>query len=139
MNICRLMEQLRIDEGTRDKPYVDTVGKLTIGVGRNLTDVGLSDGEIACLLRNDIAAATEAATKNFEWFTTLSEVRQEVVVNMLFNLGLPRFSGFKKCIAAIAAADYKEASVQMLDSRWARQVGVRAVRLANAMGTGQWQ
>lgn len=136
MNKQRLFTQLRLHEGVEHKPYRCTAGYLTIGVGRNIEERGLSDEEIDFLLDNDIDIAVREVKKNFDWFDELSEVRQRVVIDMIFNLGMPRFSQFKNMIAAIEAGDWEEAGVQMMDSRWAQQVGQRAERLRDMMVTG---
>lgn len=138
MNLKRLQSQLSIDEGNKSSPYTDTVGKLTIGVGRNLTDRGLSADEVNYLLSNDIHIATQDAKKLVPGFDKLDDVRQEVLVNMAFNLGIARLSGFKKFLAAVNAGDFTRASVEMLDSVWAKQVGARAIRLSSAMRTGSF-
>lgn len=128
-----LRRQLPIDEGTRTRPYRDSVGKLTIGVGRNLDDVGLSLGEIAYLLENDIAQADKAARALVPKFDTLTEERKAVLVNMAFNLGHYRLSMFVKLLAAVREARWDDAADEMLDSTWAEQVGERAQRLAIEM------
>jgi len=128
-----LRRQLPIDEGTRTRPYRDSVGKLTIGVGRNLDDVGLSLGEIAYLLENDIAQADKAARALVPKFDTLTEERKAVLVNMAFNLGHYRLSMFVKLLAAVREARWDYAADEMLDSTWAEQVGERAQRLAIEM------
>lgn len=132
-------DRLKRKEGTvkrkgRHMPYVDSVGKLTIGWGRNLTDRGLSDDEAELLLENDMADALGEARTAFPWFSTLDPIRQEVVAEMVFNLGLPKLRGFRRTLTAMAegkdvAADY------MLDSLWARQVGKRAHELAQMWRT----
>lgn len=131
-----LAAQLRIDEGVRSKPYKDSVGKLTIGVGRNLDDVGLSPQEINLLLQNDIIRADADARTLISNFDSLSEQRQAALVNMVFNMGRGRVAQFQKMLAAIEAGDFDEAANQMLNSLWARQVGIRAVRLAERMRVG---
>lgn len=133
-----LEEILIRDEGLRLKPYRDTVGKLTIGVGRNLDDVGISETEARVLLRNDIEKVREQAER-FHWFADLNEARQVVVLSMIFNMGFDGFSGFRNTIKSIAAGDYNDAANRMLESKWATQVGARAGRLANAMRTGVLQ
>lgn len=125
-------------EGRRPFLYEDSVGKLTIGVGRNLDDRGLSDDEIDYLLRNDLNIAMSDAHR-FDFFSDLSDVRKLVVVDMVFNMGFKRFSGFVKTIAAIEARDYQAAAVEMRDSKWYRQTGRRAKRLVYAMATGVWK
>ena len=133
LEICQ--QQLPIDEGKRSLPYKDTVGILTIGVGRNL-EKGLSDDEIALLLKNDIAEADKAARAVFPAFDSLSEPRKAVLVNMAFNLGQARLAGFRNTLAAIAAGNYDKAADGMLASKWAVQVGQRAQRLAKVMRDG---
>jgi lysozyme len=128
--------QLRIDEGIRTKPYRDTVGKLTIGCGRNLDDVGLSMAEINMLLENDIERAEKDAAELFPNFDTLSPVRRAVLVNMAFNLGRDRLGQFRKLRKAVEACDWEQAAVEMQNSLWASQVGVRAIRLAKQMKEG---
>jgi lysozyme len=131
---ARLRQDLRHDEGERARPYRDTVGKITIGVGRNLTDVGLSPDEIDLLLDNDIARAFALAS-SFPWFTGLDEVRQRVVINLCFNLG-GRFRGFHHTTAALARRDYDAAATQLQNSKWYRQVGQRGPRLVAMLRNG---
>lgn len=131
-----LRPQLKVDEGVRVKPYRDTVGKLTIGVGRNLDDVGLRADEVNYLLEKDIDVAEATARVLFPSFDDLSQSRQAVLVNMAFNVGQTRLAGFAKLRAAVAAGNYDAASREMLDSGWASQVGNRAVRLATMMRNG---
>jgi lysozyme len=132
-----LIEQLIRHEGLTRFPYTDTVGKLTIGIGRNLTDVGISRPEALFLLRTDL---TQARTdlETFGWFAGLTPTRQRALLDMRFNLGPSRFRGFVRLLAAIARHDYRVAADEMLDSQWARQVGIgRAGRLAGMMeGSG---
>lgn len=136
MNLERLFAQLEIDEGRRKKLYRCTAGKWTIGVGRNLEDRGLRDDEIDLMLKNDVAESTGECRRLFRMFDALNAVRQEVLVNMMLNLGFTRLAGFKKMHAALAEGNWAEASRQMLDSKWATDVGSRADRLAKAMRTG---
>ncbi len=130
-----LRDDLIRHEGLRLKPYEDSEGILTIGVGRNLEDVGLSDAEVMFLLGNDIEIVLRQC-RTFPWWNSLNQERQDVIANMVFNLGLPRFKGFKKTIAFIEAGDYQSAAVEMLDSKWARQVKGRAVELSRRMSDG---
>ena len=133
----RLAAQLRLHEGVEHKPYKCTAGYLTIGVGRNIEERGLSDDEIDYLLNNDVNIATDELVATFDWYADLDPIRQRVVVDMVFNLGMPRFKQFQNMIAAIEAGDWMEASDEMMDSRWAQQVGLRASRLAEMMETGE--
>lgn len=136
MNLARLYAQLEEDEGRRKKLYKCTAGKWTIGVGRNLEDRGLRDDEIDLMLKNDVAESTGECRRLFRMFDQLSPVRQEVLVNMMLNLGFARLSGFKRMHAALEEGNWAEAARQMLDSKWASDVGARADRLAKAMRTG---
>ncbi|MDI6808258.1 MAG: lysozyme [Candidatus Eisenbacteria bacterium] len=131
-----VFEQLQRHEGYRQKPYRDSVGKLTIGFGRNLDDVGISKDEANFLLRSDVFVARRQAEK-FVWFASLDEPRQSVIVNMIFNLGLEKFSRFKNTIRFIEFGNYALAAKEMLNSKWASQVGNRAKELARIMETGQ--
>ena len=137
--ITCLADQLKRDEGFRAHPYTDTVGKLTIGYGRNLTDVGISDLEAQALLATDIAMAESDLEAALPWTAGLDEVRRGCLLNMTFNMGVGGVCQFKEMLAACAAGDYSGASQQMLASKWAEQVGPRAQRLAIQMESGQWQ
>tara|TARA_R110002153_G_scaffold65465_3_gene175030 strand:- start:910 stop:1326 length:417 start_codon:yes stop_codon:yes gene_type:complete len=136
MDYMRLIAQLRKHEGVEHKPYTDTVGKLTIGVGRNLDDRGLSDHEIDFLLQNDIQLVEEELDQWWPHWRSLNQTRQLVVADMMFNMGRPRLSQFKMFLAALQAANYEMASTEMLDSKWAGQVKGRATTLADMMSTG---
>lgn len=126
----QLTEDLKRDEGFRTHPYKDTVGKTTIGYGRNLDDVGISQTEAEALLRKDIGVAFEETMANYPWLRDRPADLQRVVVNMAFNMGQSRLAGFKKMFAAMEAKHYKLASLEALDSKWAEQTGERAMRIA---------
>jgi lysozyme len=132
-----MTRQLRLHEGERLMPYRCTAGKLTIGVGRNLEDRGITREESAYLLANDIAAEERELLRALPWVAELDEVRQRVLLDMSFNLGLVGLLGFKRTLATIQAGDYQAASTMMLDSKWAGQVGQRAERLSRMMATGK--
>lgn len=138
LGVDKLIKQIKKHEGVDLHPYVDTVGKLTIGVGRNIQDNGISEAEAEFMLMNDLNAVMDEA-KKFEWYSSLNEPRKAVVLNMLFNLGLPRFKGFQNTIAFLIDGMYNEAAEEMLQSRWANQVGNRALELSEQMRTGEWQ
>ena len=128
---------LRRHEGVRLKPYRDTVGKLTIGVGRNLDDVGLSPAEVEALLDDDIARAEAGLDALRPWWRGLDPVRQAVLIDMAFNLGAKKLDGFNATLAAVQARRFGEAADHMLASAWAGQVKGRAQRLAAMMRTGE--
>ena len=130
MNKHAVARQLLIDEGLRLKPYRCTAGKLTIGVGRNLDDRGITEPEAMGLLDNDIRRVWGELMTTIPWAIRAPEVVQDVLVNMGFNLGLGGLLGFKRTLAHLEAGAYQQAADAMLDSRWAEQVGERAQRLA---------
>ena len=132
-----MVRQLRLHEGERLRPYRCTAGKLTIGVGRNLEDRGITAEESAMLLSNDISREERELLAALPWVAKLSEVRQRVLLDMTFNLGLQGLLAFKRTLAAIQAGQYQQAAGMMLESLWARQVGQRAQRLSEMMATGQ--
>lgn len=141
MDRQRLIAILKHDEGIKQSAYTDSEGFLTIGVGRLIDERKggrLLDDEIDYLLNNDIDRVINQAIRNFPWYRDLNHVRQEIVLSMIFNLGLEGFRKFKLMIAALARHDWTDASREMLDSKWAGQVGQRSVRLSEAMRTGQW-
>lgn len=131
-----LIRQIRLHEGERLKPYRCTAGKLTIGVGRNLDDRGITREESAMLLDNDIRLLEIELFRALPWASALDDVRQRVLLDMAFNLGLPGLLQFKRTLEAIRTSQYQQAATMMLDSLWARQVGQRAERLARMMATG---
>lgn len=124
-------------EGLRLKPYECTAGKITIGYGRNLEDNGISKAEAESMLVKDITESS-ASLGDFAWFKGLDDVRKAVVVNMVYNLGMPRFKLFQNTIWYLSQGLYTEASIEMLDSNWAKQVGNRATELSVMMKTGKW-
>lgn len=130
-----LIAQLIDHEGLRLKPYTDTVGKLTIGVGRNLDDVGISRDEALALLQNDIDACL-ADLSAFPWFDGLDTVRQRAVVDFRFNLGPGGFRAFRKFLAAMARADYEAAAGELVSSKWYGQVGRRGPVVVGQVRTG---
>ena len=132
---ARILEQ---HEGNRRYAYTDSVGKLTIGIGFNLDDVGLYPEESQWILRNRISKIDTKLINILPEYRGLNAVRRIVLVDMMYNLGQRRFFGFKKMLAALQVRDYAEAAKEMLDSKWARQVGGRSTRLARIMETGEW-
>lgn len=132
----KLVKLLITHEGLRLKPYRDTVGKLTIGVGRNLDDVGITEEEALYLLKNDIRRTIKFLSAVLPFWDRLSETRKIVLIDMCFNLGAKKFMSFKKMRKALEEGDYRLAAKEMLDSKWARQVKGRAQTLARMMREG---
>lgn len=135
MNRAKLIAQLNIDEGRRPRIYVDTVGKVTGGVGRNLTDRAFAESEIDLMLNNDIDLVTQALDRSLPWWRQMNEARQNVLANMGF-MGIGSLMLFVNTLAAMKAGRYDVAADEMLKSKWAGQVGARATRLAEVMRTG---
>jgi lysozyme len=130
-----LEPQLRIDEGVRYVPYIDSRGNSTIGVGHNQR-VPISDAAVNEILMDDIDVADAVARKLFANFDALSDVRQAVVVNMAFNMGETALSGFAQFIGYVVSGQFAEAATDMLGTAWAKEVGERAIRLAQQMRDG---
>lgn len=131
--------KLKDHEGLRLKPYMDTVGKISIGWGRNLDDVGISQDEAERLLTNDIERAQQQAYNNFPWFYDLDPVRRDVVLMLIFNMGVAAFSGFHNMIQALTIHNWHQAAYELSNSKWATQVGTtRKNDLTNALEKGEW-
>lgn len=139
MNIDKLREQLKIDEGVKYEIYLDHLGYPTFGIGHLITEADEEHGKpvgtpiteerVNSVFDKDVEIYVSEAKKVFPNLTELPSEAQEVIVNMTFNMGAPRLSKFKKFIAAVEARNWDTASVEMMDSRWAKQVGNRAIRL----------
>ncbi len=131
-----LKQQLKRHEGLVCQLYKCTAGKQTIGVGRNLDDMGISESEAMFMLDNDLARIDGELEKNIPALSGLSKNRKIVLMNMAFNLGIGRLLQFKNMLSALGQHDYKTASEEMLSSRWAQQVGNRAKELSEMMLIG---
>lgn len=131
-----LTRWLEHHEGIKLRPYYCTAGKLTIGVGRNLEDVGISRSEAQFMLENDIIRVMKQMDESIPFWRDLDEVRQLVLLDMAFNLGVFGLTKFQNTLALIEAEEFEAASEEMLRSRWAEQVGQRAQNLSEAMRTG---
>ena len=153
-----LMEKLIAHEGLRLQVYKDSLGIATIGIGRNLEDrgitpeelewmdipnmdtiyqYGISEADAMYLAQNDVQIVEEELLRSHPCVENLDAVRQLVLVDMAFNMGVPRLGKFKKMWAAIHENNFEEAAKEMLDSRWANQVKSRSTKLAHAMHTGE--
>ena len=137
MNKNRFIKQMRFHEGVKNKVYKDHLGIETIGVGRNLVDRGLSDEEVDYLLGNDITIVENELYNGLSWWRDLDEVRQRALADLAFNMGLPRLHGFVKMLDGLQRRDYHAAADELLDSKYAKQVGVRSERVATMIRTGE--
>ena len=132
-----LIKLLKRDEGERLKPYRCTAGKLTIGVGRNLDDVGISKEESDYLLTNDISRVTVEISRHLPWALKLDDARFSVILSMVFQMGMGGVKNFRKFLNALQMGDYTKASIEMMDSKWAQHDSPnRAKRLSEVMRTG---
>ena len=125
------VDLIKKHEGFRQYPYKCTAGKLTIGYGRNLDDVGISKEEADYLLDMDLDKHTEELDKVITW--AVPKDVYAVLVDMHYNLGHERFMQFRKMIECLKKLDFKGAAKEMLESKWAKQVPNRAAELANIM------
>lgn len=135
-DIHRLKAQLVDDEDIKLKPYRCTGDKLTIGIGRNLEDVGISEAEAHFLFENDVKRVETSVQRDKDIsgiYMRLDERRQEAILNMCFQLGLSGLKGFRKMWSALAMRDYERAYTEALDSKWARQTPNRAMRAAKIL------
>ena len=134
-----IVEMLRKHEGVETHAYKCTANKTTIGVGRNVDPdggIGLSNDEIDFILANDVRRVNTELVDTFKWYKSLDTPRKDAMMDMAFNMGLPRLKQFKKSLAAMAKADYELAAAEFLDSRWARQVGNRAITVTDMIRSG---
>jgi lysozyme len=139
-----LIAELRRDEGVRYEPYKDTMGIDTVGVGHNMEahplpaawTFPLTDDQVNGLLAQDLKSVYADLTTNLPWWLYLDDVRQRVLCNMSFNLGINRLLGFRNTLGFVRQGKWTDAAQGMLNSAWATQVGERAQRLAAMMRTG---
>ena len=141
-----LIAMLRRHEGEvvtngRHVAYKCPEGYWTIGIGRNIdpeNGIGLSDEEVEFMLENDILRVMQELASEYPWFSDLDDVRKDAMIDIAFNLGATRLRGFRRALAAMEAGNYKDAAVEFLDSKWAKQVGGRALELSDMIATGEY-
>lgn len=131
-----LVNQLKRHEGFRSKPYQDSVGVWTCGYGWNMEDTPLPEALAAEMLGLKIQEDRGTIQRAFPWFINLSPMRQNVIINMVYNMGLDGFKTFKQTIVAMEAGNADLAAERMLNSLWARQVGPRAIELSRQYRQG---
>lgn len=129
MSTIFVKEWIKAHEGFQSHPYLDTVGKVTLGYGRNIDDNGISVDEAEYLLGNDIQRCIEELS-HYNWYVDQPIHVQNSLINMCFNLGINRLLGFKNMILALIEKDYTRAAIEALDSKWAHQVPRRARDIA---------
>ena len=132
-----ITDDLIRDEGLELKLYKDTTDHWSIGVGRNLDSNGISANEAMVMLANDIHKCRHQLHEQLPVYSKLDDVRQDVLLNMCFNLGITGLLQFKNMIASLERGNYIQASKDMLDSLWSEQVGERALRLSIRMRKGE--
>jgi len=136
-----IIEMLRAHEGVETHAYKCTAEKITIGVGRNIDPtggIGLSDDEIDFLLANDVARVNKELLLTFSWFAELDEVRKDAMINICFQLGLPRLKKFKMSLAHMKNGDYDLAADEFLISNWANQTPARAKEITTMIRSGDY-
>tara|TARA_R110002020_G_scaffold301345_1_gene516780 strand:+ start:42 stop:551 length:510 start_codon:yes stop_codon:yes gene_type:complete len=141
----KLIATLKRHEGVKTHAYRDSLGILTIGCGRNISNnekhhgLGISIDEIDYMLQNDIERTIKELSREYPWFNELEEgARRDAIINMHFNLGRARFAGFKKAIAHMELGNHSEAAVEFLDSLWARQVKGRSLEVTDMIKTNTY-
>lgn len=132
-----LVSMLIRHEGWMEKPYQDSLGIWTIGVGRNLSR-GLAEHEIMYLLESDIQTSISELSRNLPWFDELDDVRRDCMIDLHINMGWPRLSKFTKALAAMEEGNWDLAAYNFMDSRWSKQVKTRAVDICNMIRTGTY-
>lgn len=144
-NLAQLIAELRFDEGVRNEPYADPRGIPTIGVGHNMQAKPLPDGwsppltdaQADQLLTEDLQTVFADLDRDLSWWQQLCDVRQRVLANMCFNMGIGTLLTFRNTLLAMKQGRYADAAAGMLQSKWAGQVGARAHRLAAMMEQGE--
>jgi len=142
----KLIDTLKRHEGVKHFAYRDSLGILTIGCGRNISNspinkgIGVSDDEIDFMLQNDIERTIKELSREYPWFNDMEEgsARKDAIINMHFNLGRARFAGFKKAIGHMEMGDHDQAALEFLDSRWAKQVKGRAIEVTDMIKTNTY-
>lgn len=136
-----LIKMLKRHEGVRSKVYMCSANFETIAVGRNISEsgLGLSTDEIDYLLNNDINRVREELTDEYFWFPALNDARQAAMIDISFNLGATKLRLFVLALEAMANEKFDLAADEFMNSKWATQVGNRAVEVTDMIRTGQWK
>ena len=141
----KLIAMLKRHEGVKTHPYKDSLGILTIGCGRNISNserhhgLGISEDEIDYMLQNDIERTIKELSREYPWFNEMEDgARRDAIINLHFNLGRARFAGFKKAIGHMENASHEDAALEFLNSRWAKQVKGRAIEVTDMIKTNTY-
>jgi lysozyme len=132
---AKLRGLLMVHEGYKLKPYTDTAGKITIGIGRNLSDRGMLPTEVDQFFNNDADYFFNQLTTTYDWFPILDEPRQIALIDMAF-MGMHRLAGFTDMLEAFRLKNYNTAAYEILNSEYAHEVGQRAKDIAQIIRTG---
>ncbi len=131
----QLQDWIKKCEGLKLETYIDTTGHLTVGWGRNLEN-GIRLNEAELMFQNDLKQTVQEL-EGCEWYRVLPAGIKQALINMNFNLGITKLSTFKKMIAALIAKNWTVAAVEAMDSRWSKQVGIRAADIAMIIREGK--
>jgi len=134
--VMRYKKLLVRHEGFSEMPYKDSVGKLTIGIGRNLDDKGISSDEAMYMLGNDINTCLEDLRQIFD-MGSIDDVRSAALLDMRFNLGAAGFRTFSNMLAAVHKGDWQQAAHEALKSKWAQQLPNRSEEVAHMLKSGE--
>lgn len=138
MDLIKLRAMLASEESIRFKPYTDSVGKLTIGIGHNLTDNGISQAICDAMFQEDIYEVMDDLDKELPWWQNLDDVRARVFADLCFNMGITTLCTFTKMINASVSQDWSVAAIELRNSKWFTDVGpIRGNKLVNMLLTGQ--
>ena len=135
MDMVRLRETITRHEGSRLQMYQDSLGIWTIGVGHNIQEKGISPKVMELMLDEDLEEAISELKRSVSFFSKMPQQVQEALVNLSFNMGIPRLMQFKKTLALLREGDFESAADELLDSRYAEQVGQRALEIADMIRT----
>ncbi len=136
MNLDRLRAQLILHEDYRDRPYVDTVGQITVGIGHNISAQAIAPDIIERWYTEDVAEALKTCHALYPDFDVYDEVRQRVLLDLAFNLGITKLRKFYATNAAIRRGQWDLAAIHLQDSHWFSQVKTRGPRLVRMLRTG---
>lgn len=154
LDMAEMITRLKLHEGCSLKPYICPAGKLTIGIGHNVEANPLTSEELRVvgdwkhgitreaahyLCKNDIERCIKELKKHLKFFDDLDNERKYALIDLCFNLGINKLLTFKKTLASIACGNYRKAAEQLLQSKYASQVGKRAKRIAKLIETGRWE